>query len=418
MNQRAIVNIPYKILVINQYASCPKYSTGAGERHFYIAKELLKRGIKTRIISASFNHLFHQHPKVPKGKLFLTEEIEGVEFIWIKTRKYSSTSGIGRAYSWIEFLVKLYLMRGLKDFNCVLVSSMSLLPALFAIRVKRIFKIPFIMEIRDIWPLTFKELGGYSNLHPVVFFLTKIESMAYKNADSITSVLPGFKSYFAKYYPKLEKDIHWIPNGISSNFQKQTIIQPQTLDNKNFKIVYTGAIGIANHLRYFIEAAILLEDKKDIEFHILGDGYEKQELESMVLRHELINVFFYNKLPKSEVQSFVKKASICYHGCKDSYLYTYGISPNKMNDYMLAAKPILSASSLKNDPVNIAKCGLVVESGNAQAIADGILKLKSLPKDELELLGQNGYDYLISNQTYKVLSEQYFRLLSDLKIIK
>lgn len=401
------------VLVLNQYASSPVYSTGAGERHYYIAKKLISKNVNTTIVSASFNHLFHTNPTIPRGKLITKEHLNGVDFIWVKIRRYSSLSGFGRAFSWIEFLSKLFFLKDIPRPDIVIVSSMSMMPAIYAAYLKRKYKIPFVFEVRDIWPLTYIELGNTTKYHPVVFFLGLIESFSYKQAVSLVSVLPGFKQYITKYFKSYAKEVTWIPNGISPDLldEKTQLTQSNSRYGNNFKIVYAGAIGVANHTRFLVEAAILLKNQVDIEFHILGDGYEKPILEELSNRNGLTNVFFHQKIPKGEVNSFINLADVCYHGCKKSYLYSYGISPNKLNDYMLAAKPILSASGLDNDPAKIANCGIVVESGNARAIADGILYLKSLSNTELLRLGRNGFEYLMTNQTYDVLAEKYYDLL-------
>ena len=96
-----------KVLVINQFASAPAYNTGAGERHFYLASRLAERGFDFTIISGGVNHLFIRNPKTEH--LFNEENIKGGRFVWVRLRNYNPESFIGRAFSWFEFLAKLYL---------------------------------------------------------------------------------------------------------------------------------------------------------------------------------------------------------------------------------------------------------------------------------------------------------------------
>lgn len=410
-----------KVLVLNQYASAPKYSSGAGERHYFLGNQFIHKGIQTTIISAGYNHLFHHNPIFESKEKYLKETIKDVDFIWIKIKRYSALSGFGRVFSWFEFLYRLFTLKDVPRPDVVVVSSMSLLPAIYAVYLKRKFKIPFILEIRDIWPLTFQELGNKSKYHPLVIFLKIVENYAYRHSNVLVSVLPGFDAYISKYFFKLDKNVYWIPNGISPNLmevEEFSSTDTSSIHCSVFKVVYAGALGIANHIIFLMKAANLLKSNPNIEFHILGDGYEKESLIKYKVKHDLRNVHFHDKIPKEKVNSFIKKANICYHGCKNSYLYSYGISPNKLNDYMLASKPILSASGLENDPVRIAECGFIVEPESPQDIANGILKMKSLSKADLDTMGENGYNFIMSNQTYEVLSNKYLSLFSDLDLIK
>ena len=400
------------LLVVNQYASTPEYSSGAGERFYYLAPYFNEKGFNVTIISGAFNHLFLKLPKAIR--LFNDENIPGGKFVWVRLRNYKAESFFGRFFSWFEFLIKLffYPIDNKQKPDYVLVSSMSLFPVVYAIYLKYRFKCKFILEVRDIWPLTPVELGGYSEKHPFIFFMKIIEKNAYKKADSLVSVLPGFGRHVHNIIG-YSKEVSWIPNGIQQEININNI---QPINNsKKFIVTYTGAIGIANALEYLIEAAKLLSNIDDIIINIVGDGPEKDKLKNKVYSQKIKNVQFVEKVPKSEIHKILDNSDVCIILWRDKNIYKFGVSANKYNDYMLSGKPIISASRIEDDPVKVSGCGKQVVPENPHEIAKAIIELKSLSSKERIDLGQKGYNYVINYQTYLTLSDKYLQTLKNIK---
>lgn len=140
------------LLVINQFTSTPKYSSGAGELFYYLGPFFKKEGINVRVVSGGHNHLFVINPPTPR--LFNEEQVDGALFTWVKLRQYKKSSFIGRFLSWIEFLLKLFFLRHKDRPDVVLVSLMSLFPIIYAFWLKIRFGVKVVLEVRDIWPLT------------------------------------------------------------------------------------------------------------------------------------------------------------------------------------------------------------------------------------------------------------------------
>jgi hypothetical protein len=160
------------IWYISKYACPLKY--GFASRHFYLAKEFIKLGYNTMVISSDSNHLAN----FPKFKNTYTKEIiDNVETVWIRTRRYHGSSSIGRIMSWFDFELKLLRLnnKSLPSPDIIIVSSLSLLTILNGIRLKHKYDCRLIFEIRDIWPLTIIQVGGYSRWNPFVLLLSWIE---------------------------------------------------------------------------------------------------------------------------------------------------------------------------------------------------------------------------------------------------
>lgn len=401
-----------KVLIINQFASTPEYSTGAGERFYYLVNYFQKNKIDSVIVSGSSNHLMVKKPKLKR--IFTLENIPGGKFVWLKLTNYKKENFIARVFSWFEFLLKLFFFPIDKSSppQVVIVSSMSILPSIYALFLKKRFKSKFILEVRDIWPMTPIYLGGYSKYNPLIIFMGIIEKIAYSNADEIVSVLPSFNLHLKKF----QKDIGnftWIPNAIENSKIIQRQKNVQIGDNK-FRVIYAGALGIANAMKFVIMAANLLKSHPEIEFNILGDGPEKANLINYSKELGLQNINFLEKVSKSEVSEFLNKSDLCIISWNNSPLYKYGVSANKYNDYMLASKPIISASNIDSDPVLISNCGIQVNPEDPKAIANGILYIQSLTVEERNKLGENGYNFIVNNQTYEIISARYIKLIKGL----
>ncbi len=398
------------ILMINQYASTPE--TGIGGRHYYLAKELVKQGYRVYLVAAGYTHLLRNPPLL--GKAFEIQNVDGIQFVWIKVPKYNGAHDKKRVLNWFLFAWKLLgLHRIIKNKPYAILAS-SPAPFLFlsAKRLAKKFGAKLIFEVRDIWPLTLIELGGYSSSNLFIRLMQWVEDKAYRESDIVISNLPNAVEHMASRGMKKSK-FYWIPNGICLEEMKN--IQPlqdnvlEQLPNDKFIIGYAGTVGLANALDVFLQAAGLLKDKKDIVFVIVGDGQEKERLVKQYEKFK--NILFISSIPKKQVQSMLELFDICYIGWQKKEIYNYGVSANKLFDYMYSKKPILHSYSGKTNIVELANCGFSVEAENPKAIADAILKLKAMSPAQRVEMGSNGKNYVLANHDYSKLAERLAKII-------
>ncbi|MBL7764908.1 MAG: glycosyltransferase family 4 protein [Chitinophagaceae bacterium] len=396
------------IWIINQFAGT--HTSGWGERHFYFSQYWIKRGCRVQIISGSYNHMFNELPKTTGH--FTQEVVEGIPFCWVKTPVYNPKSMM-RFWSFLVFAFKILFLpvRQLGKPDIIVVSSMPIFPILTGYWLKRKYKASkLIFEIRDIWPLTLILLGNKSPNHPAVRFIGWFEKFGYKKADLIVSLLPNAREHFEEIAGCGHK-FRYIPNGLESK-----VLQSEPLDAKitdvipenRFIIGYTGTIGLANALEFFVEAAGLL--KKDTRFHfvIVGEGYLKQEL--MDKSKDFGNITFISKIRKNQVQTMIQYFDICFVGRNDTPLFKHGVSANKYFDYMLAGKPVLDSNNKIKDPIELSGGGIIVQPDSAQAIVQGILDLFQMTKTERAEMGQRGKQYIEQHHSIEHLAMEYFKL--------
>jgi glycosyltransferase involved in cell wall biosynthesis len=267
-----------------------------------------------------------------------------------------------------------------------------------------------IFEIRDLWPLTPMYLAGYKKSHPFIMFLAWIEKFGYKKSDYIVSLLPNADKYIDKISGKPEK-FRYIPNGLSED---QLVDEPLPADveaklpKDKFVIGYTGTIGLANALEFFVDAAGLLKDNKDLHFVVVGDGYLKDQL--VETSKDFGNITFISKIKKNQVQNMLKHFDVCFVGRNNTPLFEHGVSANKFFDYMLAEKPILDSNNLIKDPVEMSGCGIIVTPDSAETIKDGVLQLYNMTTEQRTEMGKKGSEYVKKFHSIKNLSDLYMKL--------
>jgi hypothetical protein len=396
------------IWVINQFAGTS--TSGWGERHFYFSKNWVKEGYNVTIISGSYNHVFQELPIATKQ--FNFENVDETRFCWVKTPKYNPQS-IFRFWSFLVFAFKVYFIptKLIGKPDVIVVSSMPIFPILTGFLLKLRYKSEALLfEIRDIWPLTLVLLGDVSKKHPAVKFIGWFEKFGYKKADKIISLLPNARDHFEEIANAGSKFIY-IPNGLDEGVLEEEEAPIEYLDQipkDKFVIGYTGTLGLANALEYFVEAAGLLKEDSRFYFVIVGDGYLKEELMSKSQNYG--NIVFFPKVRKNQVASYLKKFDVCFVGRNDSPLFQHGVSANKYFDYMLASKPILDSNNLIKDPVEMSGCGLIVNPNSAKAIALGVMEMYELGSIKLAEMGEKGRQFVKDHHNITFLSNEYIKL--------
>jgi len=395
------------ITIINQYIGSPYH--GMEYRHYYLARNLIAQGYKVTLISGAYSHLFTTPPEVIKKVVH--ETIDGIDYMWIKVPKYPSSKSIGRVLNMLCFAWRLKAIKKIETSH-ILVSSPSLFPIKIGYRWSRKFNTKCLFEVRDIWPQTLVEISNISPLNPLIKIMNHYERFAYKKADKIISLLPTAQKYYESRGMNPNKFVY-IPNGIQ--VEEIDIPLPKHLKDKiptnKFIIGYCGTLGIANNLDYLIDVAEVLKENIDIHFIVLGNGGEQQRLKKQVQDLDLENITFLEAVSKELVSSFLKQIDVAFISLLPEKLFRFGVSPNKVFDYMYAKKPILWAIEAGNDLVKEANCGVSVPLNNVNVLKNAILKLKGLEKNKLKELGQNGYNFVKANHSYEILAKKIIKTI-------
>lgn len=406
------------ILLLNHYAGSLVH--GMEYRPFYLAREWVKAGHQVHIVAASFAHVRSVQPQLLEGQSYATEVIEGVHYHWLKTPSYQG-NGWGRVKNMLSFMWAVrkqarHFARLIKP-DVVIASSTYPMDIGPAQKIAKITQAQLVYEVHDLWPLSPKTLGNMSDWHPFIMWVQWAEDKAYRIADKVVSMLPMTLPYMQSRGLEAKKWSH-VPNGIDlSEWQGYSVLNPkhhQQVDSIAAKgqpmVGYAGAHGVANALDTLLDTAALLKDQ--VQFLLVGNGPEKAALAQRVKQEGLSNVHLMDAIAKAEIPAFLDAVQIAYIGWHPNPLYRFGIAPNKLMDYMMAAKPIVHSVEAGNDLVQDANCGISVLPNQAQESAEAILQLAKLSPEEQKKLGQNGRDYVMQHHTYQALAAQFIDILN------
>jgi glycosyltransferase involved in cell wall biosynthesis len=206
----------------------------------------------------------------------------------------------------------------------------------------------------------------------------------------------------------------WLkPNDLKIDDQVSKVLEKVKKDQEAgyFTIAYFGTHGLSNALDYFINAAEILKNQK-IKFYLIGGGPDKKRLQNLTENKKLEHVNFIEPIPKETIPILTTVFDSNYIGfLKKESLYRFGISPNKLMDYLAARKPIIVGLNPENDPTKDAHCGINVNPEDPEALAQGILKIMQLSKEERTEMGKNGFDFVKRNHDYRILAQKFLREL-------
>lgn len=390
----------------------PVSRSDIGTRAWFLLKEFVSRGVVVTAFGSDSNHLA-DCPEF-EGNYF-SENVDGVNVVWIKTFKYKNASSVFRILNWLHFEWRLLFLdkSRIEKPDAIIISSLSLLTILNGFLLRWKFSSKLIFEIRDIWPLTIIEEGGYSKWNPFVMTLALVEYLGYKYSDLIVGTMPNLQEH-VKNITGDDGKVVCIPMGVSSEMLKQGASLPdgylaKYIDNKYFNVVHAGTIGITNALETLFAAAELLAENETIKFVIVGDGNLRAEYERRY--QHLKNVVFAPKVSKAQVHSVLSKSSLVYFSTYKSKVWHYGQSLNKVIDYMLSGRPVIASYSGFPSMINEAECGFFTPADDHIALANKVVEISLLDTSILDLMGARGRPWLIKNRDFKLLANFYIQFI-------
>lgn len=405
---------PMNILLINHYAGSIHH--GMEYRPYYLAREWVRLGHRVRIVAASHAHVRARMPEMA-GRSRRDDSIDGIDYTWFATPAYRG-NGAARVRNMAAFVWRLWhearrLAREVEP-DVVIASSTYPLDIWPAHRIARLASARLLHEVHDLWPLSPMELGGFSPRHPFIRLLQAAEDYACRHADTIVSILPKVREHLESRGMAPHK-LHVIPNGTDpAEWLVAPPALPEALDAllaglraQGLAVVgYAGSHGLANALDTLLDAAAMAKDRP-LAFVLVGDGPEKPRLERRARELGLAHCYFAPPIPKAQIPSLMARLDIAYLGWQRQPLYRFGISPNKLIDYMMGGCPVLHAVEAGNDPVLDAGCGLTVAPEDPAAVMRGLDTLLAMSRSERRALGERGRVHALANLTYPVLGQRF-----------
>ena len=401
-----------RILLIHQYYL--EEDDPGGSRFNEMTKNWSDLGHEITVLAGTIHYNLNSKRPEYKGKLYLKKKQGIIDVYRCFVSENYNKNFLFRLFGYFSFVLSssfVGLFKTKNKFDVILVTSPPLFVGLTALIISFFKRIPYVFEVRDLWPESAIDTGVLTNklLIKLSYWL---ESKIYNKASLINVVTPAFRNTLILCKGIPEKKIIYIPNAadfsisdeLLSSFDVAQFRQQHNIQDK-FVITYVGAHGVANHLIQLIDVAERLIDT-NVLFLLIGEGMEKKMLKEEVVKRNLNNIKFIDAVPKKEVFKYILASDLGVSVLKKVETFKTVFS-NKTFDYMACKKPILMLiDGVSRDLVEKANCGLYAEPENINEI---VSKVKIYLENSylLNKQGLNGYLYAKDNFDRSVLSNKY-----------
>lgn len=403
-----------KVWLVSHYAMPPHLEVRIKTIRY--AQILQERGYDVLLVTASTIHNTDIN-LITDNSLYIEKEYEGLKYVHIACSNYKG-SGLKRIVNMLQFQRRFKNVMAKFEKPDVIVADCNCINYRGLQKFAKKYGIAFVTEVRDLWPLSIVEYMGISDKNPVIKYLNWQEKRMYKNSDAIIFSMQGGRDYIVEKNWQKSVDLNkifYINNGIDVEAQerqaKENAFSDPDLDDDSFKVIYCGSIRKVNNVGKLIEAAELLKENRDIKFLIYGDGTQREELEIYCKEKKVDNVIFKGYVDKKFVPHICTKAGANIISVKQTGVSKYGVSWNKLFDYMNAGKPIISTVKVNFDLIEANKCGISCENQDASTIADAILKIKNCKKTDYDKMCYNAKQ-AAKQFDFKVLTDKFEQVIN------
>lgn len=377
------------IWLFNHYAVPPSLYPLARPYHF--ARHLQKKGHKVTIFAASSVHLSDEN-LITDGRSMRARKIDGIRYVFLKARNYEG-NGVQRILNFFDYTLRLFTQTGqFHPPDVIMATSVHPLTCVAGILLARKYRCRCVVEIADLWPLTLVEYGAIKEGQLITRFLYGLEHWIYRNADAVLFTMYGGKQYIKDQ--GWDKDvsldkIFYINNGVDLSVYRQQEREEQYPDadldrTDTFKVLYTGSMGKANAMYDILNAAERLKEHTDIRFLLFGGGYLEEELKEYCRKKQMTNVIFKGKVDKKYIPNILSKGNLNIMTGISDRVTDYGLSMNKLFDYMASGRPTVSNIRTKFDILEETGSGVSIQAGSAQEMADAVCRFYRMDKTQYQ----------------------------------
>jgi glycosyltransferase involved in cell wall biosynthesis len=385
-----------------------------GTRHHELARFLSGQGHRVTVITSTVSYLTGATGHVAGREPSPGSDDENVTLLRAYTYRALHKSFVHRVVAFFSFMISsFFLGLRVKKVDLVWGTSPPIFQGWTAWMLARLKRVPFLFEVRDLWPQFAIAVGVLRN--PMLIKMSLwLENFLYRHADRVIVNSPGYVNYVKA---RGARAVELIPNGADpamfdgsdsgESFRRQHHLEG------SFVVLYAGAHGMSNDLGVVLDAAKSLESKPGIKVVFLGDGKEKPNLQAQAERMQLENVLFLPPVPKSEMPAALAGVDACVAILKplEAYKTTY---PNKVFDYMAAARPvILAIDGVIREVVESAGCGIFVPPGDSSSLAKAVEVLAN-DRAGSQAMGLAGRSYLEQKFDRAAIAGKLLKLMTEM----
>lgn len=409
-----------KILYLSQYFP-PEMGAPAG-RAAELSRLWAEDGHEVTVLTGFPNHptgIVHPRYRSKFRQLVMRENHHGVNVIRTWLLPFPNRKAYERMLNYSSFCISaaatgMFLHRP----ELVIASSPQLLVGLSGWWLARCNGVPFVFEVRDLWPESLVAVGVSGHNSPLHRSLAKIAGFLYRSCDRLVVVTPAFKEYLVEHWRVPDEKIFVVENGVEtslfSRLTPNTALRRAIGAEGKFVVSYIGTMGNAHGLETLLEAAALLRERApEVLFLMVGEGAEKARIVSLAHSRGLTNMRFVGQQPREKIPAYITASDVCLVLLKKAELFKT-VLPTKMLEFMSCARPvILGVDGHARSVMEQANAGIFVAPEDSAALVDAILRLAADPALR-ESLGRNGRQYVLQHFSRQQTAEVYLDVLQDL----
>ena len=352
--------------------------------------------------------------------------MDGVRFVWIRTCSYSGNDR-RRVRNMADYaLGVLWVQRRFPRPDVVVGSSVHLAAAAAALLIGRLRRAPFVFEVRDLWPRALIDVGKLRERSTAARLLTMVERFLYRRAGMVVYLLPLAAEYI-RGHGVPERRIAYVPNGVADDSlavcpaggNAAALVRRIQEERQAGHLVagYVGSHGPMNGIDVLVESARELRDRGDgqIAFVFVGDGPEKARCERLARDYGLTNVLFWQPVPKRAVPAVLEALDVTLFSLRNAAVYKYGLSCNKLFDYLASGRPVVAACAIAGCPVSASGGGVCVPCESPDAVADALLQMLALGGAGRRGMGDRGRTWVYENHGATALAGRFLDVLTQVR---
>lgn len=404
-----------RILFLSQYF--PPEMGAPAARTYELARRWVQAGADVTVVTAIPNHPNGIIPPAYRDRRLYVEDVAGIRVIRTWIYAAPNRGFWRRSLNYISFALSS-LSQGLRHAghpDLVIATSPQFLVGVSGWIASRILGVPFVFEVRDLWPDSIAALGVLRE-GLVLQTLRRIEMLLYRQASCIVGVAHSTRRELIDRGIDPEK-IVIIPNGADRQvfraMEKYNGIREHLGLGRKFVVSYVGTHGLAHGLETVLECAGELRDHDDIAFLFVGDGAEKDRLMARAENLGLRNTHFMGVQPREKIPAYIATSDVSLVPLRRKELFRK-VLPSKMFEIMGCARPvILGVEGEAADAIEASGGGVCVTPEDPAAMRRAILALYDDP-ERVERLGQHGREYVQRHYCRDRLADSYLDVLRDL----
>ncbi len=390
------------VWILNHYAAIMMIQRGG--RHYWMAKELIKKGYHPVIFCANVIH--NSKDVIEVDGDYVVKKEDGITFIVVKTPSYIG-NGFSRVRNMLAFYrnvkkaMKKYRQKEAVEPDIILASHVHPLTCVAGLQMGRKWRIPCIVEIRDLWPATLISMGAVKEKSIMANILYCLEKYLYVRADAVIFTMAGGARYIQDQKwdtgsgGKVDlKKVFYINNGVDiqafeENAEKYPMKDEDLDSDEYFNLVYTGSIRRINQIDVLLDTARELRDESAIKILLWGAGDYVEQITKRIEEEHITNVKYKGVVKKQQIPSILRQSDVNIAHLQNLDVLKYGGSHNKLFEYLAAGRPVFSTAHSGYSILRQEDCGLQTEGYTSKEFAADIRKLYHMTEEQRQIWGRN-----------------------------